>query len=90
MVEARRAVVGFIPLAASLLVIIWNIYASYVFACLQFLCYFQELQKLEATRKASEAPSSKAGEASTPKAPLGGADAEKLGEAAFASANPEV
>ena len=69
---------------------LWYIYASYVFVCLQFLCYFQELQKSGAAHNASEVPSSKAGEASTPKAPLGGADAEKTGEAASASVNPEV
>lgn len=57
---------------------------------LQVLCSLQELQKSEAARVTSEAPSSKDGEASTPRAPSGGADAEKTGEAASASANLEV
>ena len=69
---------------------LWYIYASYVFVCLQFLCYFQELQKSGAAHNASEVPSSKAGEASTPKAPLGGADGKKTEEAISSSANPEV
>ena len=69
---------------------LWYIYASYVFVCLQFLCYFQELQKSWAARNASEAPSSKVGEASTLRAPSGCADAEKTGEVAFTSANLEV
>ena len=41
-------------------------------------------------RTTSEVPSSKAGKASTPKAPSGGAEAKKTGEAASAPANLEV
>ena len=45
---------------------------------------------MEATHTTSGAPSSRAGEASAPKAPSGGSEAAKTGEIASAAANPEV
>ena len=45
---------------------------------------------MEAAHAISEASSSRAGEASAPKAPSGGSEATKTGETASATANPEV
>jgi hypothetical protein len=59
--------------------------------CLRPLCYFQELQKSEAEHITVEAWTSKAGEASAPKAPSADADAQKPGEATSTPpADPEV
>jgi len=45
---------------------------------------------VEAAHTTSGALSSRAGEASAPKAPSGGSEATKTGETASATANPEV